>query len=142
MISTIANLVYQFLHEFSNDVRLRILGNQEILGKVQISVDTQPSAQSNFQKVNFGSSSQKTGKSRYQTFLVLYSFAGFFYFVRNIFPSIASADKFLVWTQPSLLQTLSFWHFVYYESISPNFKENIMQVSCVKIPDLTVSCKQ
>ena len=38
--------------------------------------------------------------------------------------------------------TLIFWHFVYYQSISPIFKENVKQVSCVKIPNLTVLCKQ
>ena len=41
-----------------------------------------------FQKLNFGSSSQKTRKSRYQTFLVLSSFTGFLYFVPNILPRI------------------------------------------------------
>ena len=39
-------------------------------------------------KLNFGSSSQKTLKSRYQTFLVLSSFTGFVYFVPNILPRI------------------------------------------------------
>ena len=49
------------------------------------------------------------------------------------------ANSFLVLTRPSLLQTLIFWHFVYYQSISPIFKENIKHVSCVKIPNFTVS---
>ena len=46
----------------------------------------EPSAQSPFQKLNFGSSSQKTCKSRYQTFLVLSNFTGFLYFVLNVLP--------------------------------------------------------
>ena len=56
-------------HELANDLRLRILGNKEMLGKSQIWVETLPSAQSPFQKLNFGNSSQKTRKSRYQIFL-------------------------------------------------------------------------
>ena len=50
--------------------------------------------------------------------------------------------KFLVVTPPTLLQWLIFWHFVYYQSISPRLKENIIQVSRVKISNLTVSWKQ
>ena len=42
-------------------------------------------------ELNFGSSSQKTSKSRYQTFLVLSSFTGFLYFVPNILPRIVGA---------------------------------------------------
>ena len=48
----------------------------------------QPSAQSSFQKLNFGNSSEKTRKSKYQTFLVLSSFTGFLYFVSNILSRI------------------------------------------------------
>ena len=88
MISSIANLLYELPHELPNDLRLRILGNKEILVKSQIWVETEPSAQSPFQKLNLGSSSQKTRKGRYQTFLVLSSFTGFLYFVPNILPRI------------------------------------------------------
>ena len=41
-----------------NELRLKILKNQEILEKCQIWVDTQPSAQSSFQKLNFDNSCQ------------------------------------------------------------------------------------
>ena len=34
-MSSIANLVYELPHELPNDLRLRILGNKEILGKSQ-----------------------------------------------------------------------------------------------------------
>ena len=55
-----------------NDLRLRILGNKEILGKSEIWVKTYPSAQSPFQKLKFGNNnSQKVRKSGYQTFLFL-----------------------------------------------------------------------
>ena len=88
MISGIENLVYELSHELPNDLRVRILGNKKILGKSQLWVDTSPSAKSLFQKLNIGSSSQKTRKSRYQTFLVLSSFTGFLYFVRNVLPRV------------------------------------------------------
>ena len=52
------------------------------------------SAQSPFQKLSFGSSSQKARKSRYQTFLVLSSFTGFLSFVPNILPSIVDKSCF------------------------------------------------
>ena len=39
-MSSIANLVYEFPHEWPNDLRLGILGNKEILRKYQISVET------------------------------------------------------------------------------------------------------
>ena len=45
-----------------------------LLEKSQFQVERQPSAQSPSQKLNFGTSSQKTRNSRYQTFLVLSSF--------------------------------------------------------------------
>ena len=65
MISSIANFVCELPHELRNNLRRRILGNKEILGKEKILVESQPSAQSPFQKLNFGSSSQKTRKTRY-----------------------------------------------------------------------------
>ena len=79
MISSITNLVYELLHKLSSDLRLRILINKEILGKSQILVETLPSAQSSFRKLNFSNSSQKTRKGRYQTCLALSSFTGFYY---------------------------------------------------------------
>ena len=76
MISSIANLVYELPHKLPNDLRLRILGNQEILGKSHIWVET----------LNLGSSSQKTRKSRYQTLLPLSTFTRFPHPVPNIPP--------------------------------------------------------
>ena len=48
----------------------------------------QLSAQSLLEKLNFGNSNQKTGKGRYQTFLVLSNFTEFVYFVSNILSGI------------------------------------------------------
>ena len=84
MISSIANLVYELPHELPN--HLSILGNKEILGKYQIWAEK--CGQSPLQKLNLGNSSHKTCKSRYQTFLVLFSFTGFLYIVPNILPRI------------------------------------------------------
>ena len=52
---------------------------------------TEPSAQSPFQKLNFGKSSQKTRKRRYQAFLALSSFTGFLCFVPNTLSGIVSS---------------------------------------------------
>ena len=49
--SSIANLVYELPHELVNDLRLRILENQEILEKSQIRVETYTSAQSPLQNL-------------------------------------------------------------------------------------------
>ena len=89
-LDTFETLKRSFISAFSiyMTVPLRILGNKEILEKSQIWIQTQLSDQSPFQKLNFGNSSQKTRKSRYQIFLVLSSFTEFFYFVTNILSRI------------------------------------------------------
>ena len=139
MISSIANLVYKLPHESPNDLRLRILRNKEVLGQSQIWVETSPWAVS-LLEIKLGNNSQKLRKSRYQTFLFLSSFPGFLYFVPNILPKIVWPNKVLFLTRLSLLQTLIFWHFVYYQRISTIIKENIKQVSWVKPPTLMVLC--
>ena len=67
LISTIKSLVYELTPEMSNDLRLKILGNWELLEKspnlAGDSIDQSP-----FSKFKFGSSSQKVRKSRYQSF--------------------------------------------------------------------------
>ena len=40
MVSSIANWVYELPHELANNLRLRILGNNKILGKSQNWVET------------------------------------------------------------------------------------------------------
>ena len=51
LILSIANLLYELSHELPNNLRLRILRNQEILEKDQIWMGTQPSAQSPYSLV-------------------------------------------------------------------------------------------
>ena len=60
VIFSITNLVCELPHEVPNDLRPRILGNKEILGKSQIWVEL--NAQPPLQNLNFGSCSQKTRK--------------------------------------------------------------------------------
>ena len=112
---SIANLVYGLPHKLPNDLRLRILENKEMLGKSQIWVETQPSAQSLFQK--FGSSSQKTCKSRYQTFFALSSLAGFLYFVPNILPRIVATSQLASFSLFQLSSVLLF-SLPYFKTIS------------------------
>ena len=52
-------------------------------------METKPSAQLPFKKLNFGKSSPKVRKNRYQIFLVLSSFTGFLYFLPIILSVIA-----------------------------------------------------
>ena len=44
------NYIYELLHELPNHLRLRVLGNTEILGKSQSCMRTQPCVQSPLQK--------------------------------------------------------------------------------------------
>ena len=74
--------------ELPNDLRLRILGNYEILEKCQIWVEMQPSAQSSFEKLNVDNTCQKTGKIRYYIFEILPNFTVSLYFVPNILSRI------------------------------------------------------
>ena len=77
LISSITNLVHELPHELLNELRLRILGNQEILEKYQMWVETQPSAQFFFQTLNVDNSCQETCKIRYYIFEVLSNFTVF-----------------------------------------------------------------
>ena len=122
--------LYELPQELPNDLRLRILGNREILRKRAICVE--PSAQSAFWKLSFCNSSPKAPKSRYQTFLFLSSFIWFLCFIPNIWPRIIWGNKILGLDPPSLL-ILIFWHFLCYHSIFTILKENINQFSCVKL---------
>ena len=58
-------------HNFLNNVKFRVLGNQEIIRTPQNWVNTEPSAPYPFQINNFDSSGQKLRKNRYESFLVL-----------------------------------------------------------------------
>ena len=59
---------------------------------------------------------------------------------KKIKKSKITPDNVIHYTSP--LQTLILWHFVYHQSIFSIFMENIGQVSCVKLPNLTVLCKK
>lgn len=51
-------------------------------------------------------------------------------------------NKILVIPQPSLPQNLSFWFFLELNAISPIPNKIIMQVGCIKIPNIMILCKQ
>ena len=59
MIISNNNGKYELSHKMLNDLRLRVLGNLEILGKSQDFMELQPSAQSFFQNVKFCQNLQK-----------------------------------------------------------------------------------
>ena len=63
LISSAINFVYELLYESPNDLRLRIIGNQEILGNSQRWLEAEPSAHSLFQK--------QLRRNRNQSILVL-----------------------------------------------------------------------
>ena len=53
LISRIKNLIYELPHELPNNLRLKILGNKEILAKSQSCMRTQPSVQSPLAEIRF-----------------------------------------------------------------------------------------
>ena len=55
-------------------------------------VETHPSAQSSFQKLNVDNSCQKTSKIRHQIFEVLSNFSVIFYLVPNILSRIVECN--------------------------------------------------
>ena len=57
LVSSVTNFVYKLPHELPKDVRLRFIGNKEILKKSQNSMKILPGAQFLFKKLNFGDSS-------------------------------------------------------------------------------------
>ena len=69
LISSIINFVYKLIHEFPNNLKLRILtklGNEKKISKL----GRKTSDQSSLQKLIFGNSSQNLHKSRYQISLI------------------------------------------------------------------------
>ena len=147
MISSIAKLVYELPHELPNYLRLKTTelpktrkqGNIRKILNLGGDITQRPVPPP---EIKLRQQQSKNTENRYQTFLALSNFTGSLHFAPNALPRIVWANKFLVLTRRSLLQTLIFWHFLSYQSISPIFKENIKQVSCVKISNLTVLCKQ
>ena len=110
MASSIANLVYKLPHELPNDLRLRILGNKEISVKSQSYVDTQPSAQTPFQKLNVGNSSPKINIKVYKfvsKFLDLSSFTRLLKRKRN--SSFTRENQFWSYLRPVSLKLCFFF---------------------------------
>ena len=110
MASSIANLVYKLPHELLNDLRLRILGNKEISVKSQSCVDTQPSVQSPFQKLNVVNGSPKINIKVYKCvskFLDLSSFTRLLKRIRN--SSFTRGNRFWSQLRPVSLKLCCFF---------------------------------
>ena len=60
--------IYELPHELPNDLRFRILGNQEISEKCLNLIESCPSAQSPLQKETFVNTSRKLLKNKNYTF--------------------------------------------------------------------------
>ena len=134
MASSIANLVNKLPHELPNDLGVRILGNKEISVKSQSCVDTQPSAQSPFQKLNVGNSSTKINTKVCKCvskFLDLSSFTILLKRKRN--SSFTRENKFWSYLRLFSLKLCFFFWFVYHQSIYPNFMENRRKASCFRL---------
>ena len=93
--------IYELPNRLTNDVRFRILGNQEISGDFQNCMIVKPYAQflNNFLSL----------KARYWTFPMVLYFAWNLEFVSNILSMILSGKTF--WTHSRTVQTWIFWQF-------------------------------
>ena len=117
MFSNFTNLVY----ELPNEVRLRILGNKEILGISQIWVKTQPSAKFPFQKSKLWQQQSKNIQNQISNF----SFPVQFYWVSLFFSNILLRiepwlNTFLFWLLNSKT-LLRFWYHIFFQIIFSNF---------------------
>ena len=81
-------------------------------------VETQPSGESSFQKLDVDNSFQKARKIRYYIFEVLSNFPVFLYIIPNILASNVWGNRFLALTWPSLFHTWVFGYFLSLQSIS------------------------
>ena len=78
------NVLYNLPHSILNDLRLRMLENEEALDKFQNWVEIEPIVWSSFQRQNFCISDQKINRSSFEKFLPLSNSSWFFYFLLNI----------------------------------------------------------
>ena len=88
MKSITKNIEHELSYKLPNDLRLRILGNQEIMEKLQKWGEAEPSTQSPFQEKNLGTSSQKWQKKQISNFSILSSFPWFLDIVSLILTAI------------------------------------------------------
>ena len=79
-----------FANELPNFLRLRMLGNKEMLLKSQTWVETQPSIQSPLHKY-LALAVKNYAKAEYQSFLILSNFAYLLYFSKYILENIVDS---------------------------------------------------
>ena len=99
----IKNLVYHLPHELSNSLKLRVLGNQEILGKGQDKIKLEPSVKSSFQKRNL------IAVKIYTVVNSVIKVSCSSHISSHVLPKIVCINKFLFIDRPILLQTSMFW---------------------------------
>ena len=99
----IKNLVYHLPHELSNSLKLRVLGNQEILGKGQDKIKLEPSVKSSFQKRNL------IAVKIYTVVNAVIKVSCSSHISSHVLPKIVCINKFLFIDRPILLQTSMFW---------------------------------
>ena len=94
LISSIENLAYDLPLELPNDLRLGILGNQKILEKHQICVDTWVQRLVSPQELRLCEQQlKKIRKNRYQPFFFLPSFTGFLHPVSHTLSGIVEGGE-------------------------------------------------
>ena len=112
-----------------------------MLDKSQILVETWPSPQLPFQKLSISNSSQKTHKSRYQTFPVLFKFTGFLYILFQMFcPRLQTDSNIQNWMVVSTFsifdQTYPIWvnlvQRIKIVSLSWNLVRRLIQISKIQ----------
>ena len=105
-IITYKHCIYELAHGLLNVLRLRILRNEEILGKCLNPIEClYPSAQSPHQNETFANTSRKLLKNRNETFPVMRYFTWKLELVSNPLWVIVSGKIFLILTHPRRLQT-------------------------------------
>ena len=120
----------------SQDLRILDTGNK-------IWMHTGTSVQSLFRKLIFGDRGQNLRQRRYQNCVVLSNFARFSYFWPSVLSLIfCKTNSLHIITHPSLLQTLISEHFQQLQSHCQAFNENINKMSCGKVSNRSVFCRQ
>ena len=91
--------IYMLPHDLKKDLRMRILGNQEISGKSQNFIELLPNVWSPSRNGNLVSTIKNLLKNRNLTFPVVLHFTWELEFVSNILTSIFCRNSFLLLTR-------------------------------------------
>ena len=99
MISNTKNIVYDLPHKLPQDLKLKILGNQETLQKYQknVKIGWRQSLvpRKSSRNKSICNSSQKLRKIRYQSFLLLFQLLTILYSIVGIFENSVAISKWI-----------------------------------------------